>query len=219
MKSNKDTATQKIKQLIGENGPIKTAIFRIASLTTLLKPQQENIQKDLARVELQYSLDPQLVLDSLTALVGVSLNPTSLLNLAGAGEKQEWRLYGFKTHKDNTIAVDDPGSMKVLTTAENIQKILDKFKGVIPKSTLNRINKDLDEYMVTIQTRNEAIVKNNCCIQLLTKSLTAEEYFTKQIENLGQEGLYINLSLPSVVFWLHKVRDNLRLQVMQTLNY
>ncbi|KAJ5360022.1 hypothetical protein N7517_009213 [Penicillium concentricum] len=194
-----------------------------ASPTLILKPQREKIQQGLAHVELQYSLDPQLILDSLRTLVSTRKDVQSVLNLAGmgyaiyksttmakdkngnfvkkvyvidqlttCGDTIKSLIDGFSTRKDNSIAVDDPGAIKTLTTAGNIQKILNEFKNAIPKSTLDKINKELEDYMSTVQSRNAAVVEYNCCIQFLAESLTAEEYFTKQINNLGQQGLQIN---------------------------
>lgn len=250
MRDNEVAVSKKIKWLTGENGPINTAIYKIASFTPNIQRQRKEIQQELTNVKLEVSLDPQTILSALTTLVGSGPNLESLLKSAGAGYdlyksttmakdmkgnnvRKEYIIdqlatcadnlksltEAFSTRKNNTIEVDDPGAVKVLTAVGNIQKILQEFKSAIPEVTRQKIDKDLTNYIATVQTRNEAVIEYNSCIQLLAESLSTEEHLQKQIEKLGQEGLGINPSLPAVAFWLRKFRDSLRFQVMQTLNY
>ncbi|KAB8261279.1 hypothetical protein BDV32DRAFT_148546 [Aspergillus pseudonomiae] len=140
--------------------------------------------------------------------------------LGDAGDSLESLVEALQTNKnDKTIQLDDPGAMKLIASNEGIKKILKNFKDAIPESQKRKLEADLDDYLKTVLTRNNAVLEYNSNVLLLKEALQSRQYAQEQIENLGQAALKIDPSLPAVVFWLRKMRDSLRLVVMKYLNY
>lgn len=128
-------------------------------------------------------------------------------------------LEAFSTRKDQTIEIDDPGCMKILAGVEDMKKIGKQFKNVLPEQWQKKLDKDLDEYVKLIQTRNDAVMEYNAAIQLLAESLNDRDYYEEQALELGQAGTQLDPNFPTIIYWLRKARDGLRLMVMQNLNY
>lgn len=125
----------------------------------------------------------------------------------------------FSTRKDQTIEVDDPACIKILTTIENIKKLVAEFKKAFPSDWREDLSKHLDEYVKLIKTRNDAVMEYNVAVQLLAEALNDRTYREEQAAKLGQKGLQINKNLPAILYWLRKSWDGLSLTIMQNLNY
>ena len=125
----------------------------------------------------------------------------------------------LKSVKNNQIAVDDPGALKVIATSNNIKELLDSFKNAIPEDQRKGITDELDAYIAVTLNRNNTVIDYNTSIQLLLKAEQSLEYSKSQADSMGQRKLELDPNTPAIVFWLHKTRDNIRLELMQRLNY
>ncbi|KAF7629508.1 serine protein kinase [Aspergillus flavus] len=125
----------------------------------------------------------------------------------------------FTTRKDNQIEIDDPGALKIMATKGNIQKILREFKNAIVEKDKKDIESALDDYIAVTLNRNNAVLDYNSSLQLLFEASNAREYSKSQAESLGQRRHTLDPNTPAILFWLRKTRDNMRLQLMQRLNY
>ncbi|KAB8200201.1 kinase-like domain-containing protein [Aspergillus parasiticus] len=125
----------------------------------------------------------------------------------------------FTTRKDNQIEIDDPGALKIMATKGNIEKILREFKNAIVEKDKKDIESALDDYIAVTLNRNNAVLDYNSSLQLLFEASNAREYSKSQAESLGQRRHTLDPNTPAILFWLRKTRDNMRLQLMQRLNY
>ncbi|KAL3468737.1 hypothetical protein BJX99DRAFT_265867 [Aspergillus californicus] len=249
LESNKQAANDQIYLLTSPNGPLSINVYKIDNFTPEMKSKRDDIRSRLNKIEFKYQFDPKLLLDGLGALITSPFNLTGLNNALQYGYKvyesttnvqgltgkvkKEYIIrqlstcadtldslaVALKSNKDSSIQLDDPGALKVLATADAIKKILDEFQKAIPEEQQKEIREALDDYMQTVLTRNNAVIDYNSNIQLLLDALQTEEYSSEQINKLGGHIAKIDPTLPSVVFWLRKMRDALRLQLMQYLNY
>lgn len=125
----------------------------------------------------------------------------------------------LKTKKNNEIDMDDPGALKILSTADDIRKILREFKNAVVPSDLKSVESALDSFVDVTLGRNSAILDYNASIQLLFEAINNREYSKSQGETLGQKRNSLNPKSPAILFWLRKTRDTMRLELMQRLNY
>ena len=125
----------------------------------------------------------------------------------------------LSTKKNNQISIDDPGALKVISTMDGIKGIVREFKNAIPENERKDIESALDDYVIVTLDRNNAILDYNASIQLLVEAYQAKEYSRSQGESLGQKLLQLDPNIPAIIFWLRKTRDNIRLELMQRLNY
>lgn len=249
MESHKQAAESKIKILTDVNGPLKMSAYKITGFTPRLKAKRTELSKELHNVKVKdidpgvvfkalltlTELKPDF--DSLKKLgaLGYDLYKEQTMardtdgnqvdkkyvidQLGSCGDSLESLLEEFSTRKDHTIEIDDPGSMKILASVNSIKKIVGQLKNALSKEWQEKLNKNLDEYVKLIQTRNNAVMEYNAAIQLLTESLNDRDYYEEQKLALGQRGLQLDPNLPGIIYWLRKARDGLRLMVMQNLNY
>ncbi|KAL2815224.1 hypothetical protein BDW59DRAFT_166897 [Aspergillus cavernicola] len=247
--SNKQAADDHVSLLTGTNGPLSTNAYKIDNFTPEMKSKRDDIKKRLSEIEFKYQWDPKLILDGLGALITSPFNLTGLNNLLQYGYKVyesttnvpglsgkvnkdyiirqlstcsdtlDSLAVALKTNRDKTIQLDDAGALKVLATADSIRKILDEFQKAIPEEQQKGIRKALDDYTETVLTRNNAVIDYNSNIQLLLDALQTQKYCVEQTSKLGGASVKIDPTLPSVVFWLRKMRDSLRLQLMGYMNY
>ena len=161
------------------------------------------------------------------------LTPSTAENMKGDAVKKEYIIdqlaqcgdtldsleKALKTKKNDQIAIDDPGAIKVIGTAADIERILREFKNAIPEKERKGIEGSLDDYVAMTLNRNNAILDYNASIQLLLEAYHAREYSKSQGDRLGQKKLQLDPNTPAIVFWLRKTRDNIRLDLMQRLNY
>ncbi|PKY03296.1 serine protein kinase [Aspergillus campestris IBT 28561] len=125
----------------------------------------------------------------------------------------------LKTKKNNEIGIDDPGALKILSTADDIRKILREFKNAIEPADLKSIEGALDTFVAVTLDRNSAVLDYNASIQLLIEAINNRDYSKSQGETLGQKRHTLNPKSPAILFWLRKTRDTMRLELMQRLNY
>jgi hypothetical protein len=127
----------------------------------------------------------------------------------------------YTTNKDNTIDCDEPGAPKTLAAVEETKALLCRFKNSFSASGTEKeaIDRALGDFMDTAQKRNEAVLQYNSAIQLLSEARTEQDYYAEQIDTLGQKNLQLAPNLPSIVFWLRKTTNAIRLDLMQRLNY
>lgn len=125
----------------------------------------------------------------------------------------------LKSSKNHQIAIDDPGALKVLASSNDIKQLLRSFKNAIPTEQIKDIDDLLDKYIDVTLRRNNAVLDYNSSIQLLLEALHTEEYCKSQADRLGERRLRLDPNIPAIVFWLRKTRDNMRLALMQRMNY
>jgi hypothetical protein len=125
----------------------------------------------------------------------------------------------YLTRKDGTIDIDDPGALKILALQSDVDNWLDKFQNAIPSSLRDKIKTDMDDYVQLVQKRNQAVVALNTTIQVLYQAEKDLAYYTQQHKDLGQQLLSIDTKLPAICFWLKKSRNDMKLLILQTLNY
>lgn len=249
MQSHKEAADAKIRVLTDENGPLKMSVYKIASFTPQLNAKRTGLAKQFRNVNLDKFDPQIIVeafstvtglkkdFDSLKKLgsLGYDLYKEHTIVRDADGKKVEKKyvidqlgtcadtleslLETFSTRKDHTIAIDDPGCIKILASIKDIKKIMEQFKNVLPKEWQKKLNKDLDEYVKLIQMRNDAVMEYNAALQLLAESLNDRDYYQDQALKLAQARTELDPSLPAIIYWLRKARDGLRLMIMQNLNY
>lgn len=162
----------------------------------------------------QYGADAPII-----NMEGKEVNRAYVIDqLTTCGDTLESLQASFSTRKDNTIEVDDPKSIKIITEVGNVKKILQEFKNAIPQYNKKDLEGELDAYVELVKTRNNAVVQYNSDIQQLAEAYVERDYYEQQIQKLGQKGFKIDNTLPYIVFWLRKCRDSLQLNIMQLLN-
>lgn len=192
------------KLILDGLGTLITSSFDLASLNKLL----------------QYGYQVYESTTNVPGLSGSSVKKEYIIRqLSTCADTLDSLSVALASNKDGGIQLDDPGALKVLATADAIKKILTEFEKAIPEEQRKAIREALDDYMETVLTRNNAVIDYNSNIQLLLDALQTEKYCSEQINKLGDDVAKIDPTLPSVVFWLRKMRDALRLQLMQYLNY
>ncbi|KAH8689861.1 hypothetical protein BGW36DRAFT_329197 [Talaromyces proteolyticus] len=247
--SSKQAAKSQINLLEGSNGPLSTVAYKIETFTPILKEKRENVRKKIDEIEWIPQFNPSLLLDGFTTLITASFDRATLSKFIEFGyqdylsttqekgmstvvEKKyiihqltttadtlESFSEALNTNKDNTIQLDDPGALKVFATKNAIEKLLDEFSSAIPEEQRKAISEALKDYVESVLTRNNAVVEYNTSVLLLLDSYQTLKYCEEQIKNLGNPTIKIDPSLPSVIFWLRKMRDALRLRLLQYLNY
>ncbi|KAF3903622.1 hypothetical protein AA313_de0204843 [Arthrobotrys entomopaga] len=156
----------------------------------------------------------------LTDIKGVSVEKSYIINQFKSCENSISSLeQAFSTRTDGSLAVDDPGASKIIGTAEQLKLLTDDFKKAIPESKRAELSEALDDYITLITNRNGAVITYNAALQLLREAQEDEIFYGKQRDALGSQGAETNPQLPSIVFFLKKTQDDLRLDIMQRLNY
>ncbi|KAE8154619.1 hypothetical protein BDV25DRAFT_135787 [Aspergillus avenaceus] len=249
MKSSKDAAEDQIALLTGVNGPLSTTAYKIDTFTPELKRKREDIKEKVSHIHFKFQFDPKMIIDAFTTLITSKLDLSSLAKFIqyGYGDYEsstkekgvsglvnkdyimdqfntcadtlESLVGALDTNKDNTIQLDDPRALKLITSVEAMKKLLHNFKDAIPEDEREGISDALDDYVDTVLTRNNAVLEYNSSIQLLLDSLQTRDYCEEQLAKLSQPGIKIDPTLPFVVFWMRRMRDSLRLRLMQYLNY
>lgn len=157
---------------------------------------------------------------NLTDSSGQSVNKDYVISqLATCGSTLDSLSEAYSTRDDGTLAVDDPGAMKIMASEDDITSLLDRFKSSIPDSDASALRQDLDDYMDLVNSRNAAVLQYNSALQMLQEAQLDSSYAAARMQVLGQAGLKIDPNLPAIAFWLTKMRDDLRLDIMQRLNY
>ena len=127
---------------------------------------------------------------------------------------------GFSTRRDQTIAADDPGGIKLLAAVDDIEKLYKQFKNLIPGTDGADLRASLTDLQDLATTRNNAVIAYNSALELLRQAVTDVDYYTKQQEAYAEEAAKsMNPGLPAVLLWLRRTRDNYALETMRLLNY
>ncbi|KAE8153966.1 hypothetical protein BDV25DRAFT_136336 [Aspergillus avenaceus] len=124
----------------------------------------------------------------------------------------------FKTRPDHTVEVTDPNSIKILTSAENLKKIVHDYQNSILPRWRERMVEQIDRFVKIASERNGALLEYNSLVQQLSDLRAKQMLYENQIDVLGQAGLQIDPLVPYVVQWMRATRDDLRLTIMQKLN-
>jgi hypothetical protein len=124
-----------------------------------------------------------------------------------------------KARKDGAFDLTDPGALKLITTSVNIKTLVSKFKDAIPNADKEEMSNALDRYIEVVIERNDAIVAYNSVLQLLAEALSDQTYYHKAIDEIGEKLLKIDQTLPAIYYWISRVINSVRLDVMQRLNY
>ena len=136
------------------------------------------------------------------------------------GDTIESLQQAISANSDGSVALEDPGAVKVVTTKENISKMLDQFRNILPENLRNTTNKQLDDFLETVNTRNDAVLEYNSLSQLVQELQSIKKQQAVMIDALSQQQLQkVDPGLPSIVNWLRRTRDDLSLTIMQQLNY
>lgn len=125
----------------------------------------------------------------------------------------------FTTNQDGTIDVDDPGSLKIIATVDDIEQLVAEYKSAIPSDHSAMLDAALDDYMNTISQRNTSVLNYNAAVQLLNEAIKDFYYYQSQNASLGQKALQIDPNLPTIYFWLQQMQNSLQMDIMQRLNY
>jgi hypothetical protein len=125
----------------------------------------------------------------------------------------------LKTKSNNEISMDDPTALKVMAKMDDIEKLMQSFKDSIADGQRSKVNVALDEYKKIILLRNDTVMDYNSSIQLLMEARHEEKYAKDQATSLRDKQLALVPTIPAVSFWLRRTRDNLKLQLMQRLDY
>ncbi|KAB8223185.1 hypothetical protein BDV33DRAFT_167617 [Aspergillus novoparasiticus] len=118
--------------------------------------------------------------------------------LAQCSETFESPEKAFRTRKDNQIEIDDPGSLKILATKGDIEKILREFKNAIVEKDKKDIESALDSFIAVTLNRNNAVLDYNAFLQLLFEASNVREYSKSQAEALGQRMHTLDPNAPAI---------------------
>lgn len=122
--------------------------------------------------------------------------------------------------KEGSVDLEDPEAVKVVTNKENISKLLDQFRNILPEAIRQATNKDLDNFLDTVVSRNNAVLEYNAMVHSVQELQSIKKQQAVMIESLANHKLQsVDPSLPSIVNWLCRTRDDLSLAIMQQLNY
>ncbi|KAF5964368.1 serine protein kinase [Fusarium bulbicola] len=123
-----------------------------------------------------------------------------------------------KTYEDldaSELQVDDPGFSKISTTADNLKKILNEFEEQVSVDT---VRTKLDAYLEVVQKRNAAVINYNGLIQSYLQLQRVIQSCKEEFQQLGEQALQLNPSLPAIYVWLKRLRGQTRLQILRELN-
>ncbi|KAE8155237.1 hypothetical protein BDV25DRAFT_167697 [Aspergillus avenaceus] len=206
MADTESEANMKINLLTGTNGSLSQTADRITELSVQVKEKRQTVQNEVGRVTFTHHLGSSFLLDAFSTL-------KKLVNLGKDIYKaSQANTYVIKQLAECTgtlesLEMDDPQGLKVMAKAADIEKLMQSFKDSIPAEQRQKVDKALDEYKKVILLRNNAVVDYNSSVQLLVEA------------RHDQKKLSLDPTIPAVSFWLRRTRDNLRLQLMQRLDY
>ncbi|KAL2063762.1 hypothetical protein VTL71DRAFT_5567 [Oculimacula yallundae] len=136
------------------------------------------------------------------------------------GDTLESLSSALATGVDSKVALEDPGAVKVVTTTENITKMLDQFRNVLPESIRKDTNKMLEVFVNTVLTRNNAVMEYNALTQVVLELRSMKKQQATTLEALSEQKLQkVDPNLPFIVNWLSKTRADFAMTIMLYLNY
>ncbi|KAH6637046.1 hypothetical protein F5144DRAFT_611678 [Chaetomium tenue] len=237
-KENEEKIQSRISSQCGSDGVISVAALQIKQVTYEL----EKVKRE---IELALQVDVWKMLDALTLLV-VSRSLSDLSDFAKTAKKELTTIEdetGEKFEKaniiekfvscsdtlksleealdlgnDGKIKLEDPGGIKVVAAIDSVKALVKQFKAAIPDHAKS-LEKLLDDYVSTVLRRNSAVLSYNGAVQVVGEAVAELAYYREQNPKLGSELLNLNPQIPIIFFWMTRLRDTLRLDVMQQLNY
>ncbi|MCJ1281790.1 hypothetical protein MMC26_001113 [Xylographa opegraphella] len=125
-----------------------------------------------------------------------------------------------KTYDDGVIALEDPGALKIIASRDDINKMLAQFKSVLPEGMRTGLGKNLDDFLATVELRNNAVLEFNSTLQMVFELRSSNQQQLQKIQALSSlDGNKIDPALPSIINYLRKTRDDLAFAIMQELNF
>lgn len=135
-----------------------------------------------------------------------------------AGKSLTEMTQAYKGRADGTIEASAADGIKLMTEVETFRSLVQRFKDAIRPSHREDLEKELDEYIELVQSRNSALVDYNGAVMLWYKATHDLENFTKWEESLAQAQLKLDSNLPSIYYWIRRSRDAFRMEVLTHLN-
>lgn len=208
---------------------------------------QAKISEAKIKVKSSWNWDPKIILDALCMIAfapdgllnaaaqtanGVYRMATTVQSADGqgveksyvvsqfsdAGSSLEDLASAFKARPDGTVAVDDPGASKLMSTKAELGKLIKNFKDTLGDALSTDLKQQLDDYVSVVEKRNRAVLEYNSCLQLLVKAKADRDFYSKRNEELGQLVLSTyDPEAPSLRLWLLKNRQDLRYTILTTL--
>jgi len=179
-----------------------------------------------------WAMAPHAFFGVMTGLEVAYKSWTSLENLQGVEVRKEFVVDQLETcqgtvesltetfkHLRGELTVDSPGYGKILATLETVQKVLEDFKKVIPADKRASVQQELDNFVALILKRNNAVVSYNAQLQWLLHLSTLAESYERESKTLGDHALSLNPQLPTIYFWLKRMKATMQLDILQRLNY
>ncbi|KAM0260146.1 hypothetical protein ACHAQJ_002911 [Trichoderma viride] len=122
----------------------------------------------------------------------------------------------YKARGTGELEVDDPGATKLISTKEDLDKLVENFKDAIG-DLYDVLKWQLKEYLSLVESRNKAVMLYNSSVALLVKAVADREYYKHKLETGGQALLSIDPRAPAVRLWLTKCRQDLRANILTVL--
>lgn len=121
-------------------------------------------------------------------------------------------------NEDGKINLEDPGGLKIIAAVDDIKSLVKHFKDALLTKTKD-LDKILDDYVKLVLQRNSAVLAFNGAVQVAAEAVTQLAAYRKQNPQLAEQLLELDPNLPSIFFWMTRLRDTLRMDIMQQLNY
>ncbi|KAL7788405.1 hypothetical protein V8C37DRAFT_388463 [Trichoderma ceciliae] len=204
----------------------------------------EMISKARVKIAKHINFDPKIILDSLSMIAfaptgfniaaqgagGVYKMGTTVTGLDGqqvdkkyvvsqfgtAGSTLSDLEAAYKARGTGELEVDDPGATKLISTKEELDKLVENFKDAIG-DLYDVLKWQLKEYLSLVESRNKAVMLYNSSVSLLVKAIADREYYEHKLEMGGQALLSIDPRAPAVRLWLTKCRQDLRVNILTAL--
>ncbi|KPM39263.1 hypothetical protein AK830_g7308 [Neonectria ditissima] len=125
----------------------------------------------------------------------------------------------YKRGSRGELAVDDASHSKVLATAETMTQLLQDFKKAIPEARHEAVEASLRTYIGLVTKRNDAVIAYNAQVQFLLELQRIVAAAQDEARRLGDAALTLNPELPTIYFWLKRLRADAQRDILQRLNY
>lgn len=125
----------------------------------------------------------------------------------------------YRSLSTGELNVDDPGSAKIVATAETLQKLLEDFRKAIPAEQRAEVKSSLEDFLSLVKKRNDAVITYNAQVQYLIELKATAAALRDEAKKLSSQALQLNPALPAIYFWLKRLRSTSQLDIMQRLNY
>ncbi|KAF3935183.1 hypothetical protein ABW20_dc0109483 [Dactylellina cionopaga] len=185
-----------------------------------------NALSSIAIAPTEFNASASLLSAGYTALTNVNsingqpVNKSNIVSQIGqCGDTIQSLTEGYSVLANGGLQVDDPGAGKLISTVDSLKSLLNQFKSAIPSSDSAKLSKDLDDYVSLITQRNTAVLTYNACLHLWVQAQADLEYYTKQHQNIATKFAQSDPSMPTIVFYMKKAVNDLKLHCLRLLNY